>query len=90
MAHTNLFAELSNEVANAVDRVARSVVQVHSRRWRPAAGLAFSADRVLVSDLIAHGRVRSSYVGIAGQDARIPRNLARLFGVASASLIPDP
>ena len=50
MAHTNSLAELSNEVADAVDRIAPSVVQVRSRRWRPAAGLVFSADRVLVSD----------------------------------------
>jgi S1-C subfamily serine protease len=43
-----------------------------------------TAKRV-VSDLITHGRVRRSYIGIAGQDAKVPRHLARLLGLAIAS-----
>ncbi len=43
-----------------------------------------TAKRVVV-DLIAHGRVRRSYIGIAGQDTKIPRNLARTLGFPSAS-----
>jgi S1-C subfamily serine protease len=43
-----------------------------------------TAKRV-VSDLIAHGRVRRSYIGITGQDAKIPRNLARILGFTVAS-----
>lgn len=41
--------------------------------------------RRVVSDLIAHGRVRRSYIGIAGQDAKIARHLARTLDLASAS-----
>ena len=41
-----------------------------------------TAKRV-VSDLIAHGRVRRSYIGIAGQDAKISHNLARILGLPS-------
>lgn len=50
MANTNVLSELSDQMAGTVDRVAASVLQVRSRRWRAAAGLAFSTDRVLVSD----------------------------------------
>ncbi len=41
--------------------------------------------RRVVFDLIAHGRVRRGYIGIAGQDHRVARNLARLLGLRSAS-----
>jgi S1-C subfamily serine protease len=41
--------------------------------------------RRVVFDLIAHGRVRRSYIGIAGQDYRLSRNLARLLGVSTGS-----
>jgi S1-C subfamily serine protease len=50
MANMNLLTELSNQMADAVDRAAESVVQVRSRRWRPAAGLVFADEHVLVSD----------------------------------------
>ncbi len=43
-----------------------------------------TAKRV-VSDLIAHGRVRRSYIGIAGRDTKLPRSLARALGLASGS-----
>ncbi len=49
MANTTL-TEMSNQLADVVDRVAGSVTQVRSRRWRPAAGLVFAPDRILVSD----------------------------------------
>ena len=41
--------------------------------------------RRVVSDLIAHGRVRRSHIGIAGQDTKIARNLARIVGLASTA-----
>ncbi len=47
--------------------------------------IAIDTAKRVVSDLIAHGRVRRSYIGIAGQDTRIPRNLARTLDLASAS-----
>jgi len=50
MSSTGLLTELSNQMADAVDKAARFVVQVRSRRWRPAAGLVFANRHVLVSD----------------------------------------
>ncbi len=41
--------------------------------------------RRVVSDLIAHGRVRRSYIGIAGQDTKVPRHLARVLQLPSSS-----
>ena len=46
----NLLTDLSNHMADAVDRAAASIVQVRSRRWRPASGLVFAKELVLVSD----------------------------------------
>ncbi len=47
--------------------------------------VAIDTARRIVNDLIAHGRVRRSYIGIAGQDTRVPRTLARTLDLASAS-----
>lgn len=97
MAHTNLFAQLSNEVADAVDRVAGSVVQVRSRRWRPAAGLVFSADRVLVSDhAIEHEedlavRVdgRSASATLAGRDPSTDLAVLEVPGLDARPITPS-
>lgn len=37
-------------MASAVERVAPAVLQVRSRRWRPAAGLVFADEHLVVSD----------------------------------------
>ncbi len=50
MATTNVLTDLSNQMADTVERAGASVIQVRSRRWRPAAGVVFAAGRVLVSD----------------------------------------
>ncbi len=41
--------------------------------------------RRVVPDLITHGRVRRSYIGIAGRDTNLPRTLARTLGLPSDS-----
>jgi serine protease Do len=43
---SNVFSDLSNNIADAVDRVAASVVQVYGHR-RPAAGVVFGPDLVV-------------------------------------------
>ncbi len=50
MATIASLTDISNQLAAAVEHAARFVVQVRSRRWRPAAGLVFSDRQVLVSD----------------------------------------
>jgi S1-C subfamily serine protease len=50
MANIGLLTEFSNQAADAVDRAAPSVLQVRSRRWRPAAGIVFAAEHMLVAD----------------------------------------
>lgn len=50
MANTSLLTEFSNQMADAVDRAAASVLLVRGRRWRPAAGIVFAQEHLLVSD----------------------------------------
>lgn len=45
---TNTLIALSDQMANAVDAIALSVVQVHGRR-RPTSGLAYASDTVVTS-----------------------------------------
>jgi S1-C subfamily serine protease len=53
----------------------------------PAQGISFavSADtaRLVIPQLLRDGRVRRSYIGIAGQDVPLPRRLVRHFGLPS-------
>jgi len=55
----------------------------------PAQGLCFAVAantaRFVASRLIADGRVRRSYIGVGGQDAAVPRPLARQLGLAVQS-----
>jgi S1-C subfamily serine protease len=68
---------------------AGEVIGVNTAAILGGQGISFAVpiDTVkrVVSDLIAHGRVRRSYIGITGQDAKIPRNLARILGLTVAS-----
>jgi S1-C subfamily serine protease len=48
-ASSGLLASLSDELADAVQRIARSVVAVHGRRRFPASGLAWRADHVITA-----------------------------------------
>ncbi len=68
---------------------AAQVVGVNTAVILGGQGISFAvpidtAKRV-VTDLITHGRVRRSYIGIAGQDAKIPRALSKTLGLPSAS-----
>ena len=55
----------------------------------PAQGLCFAIAsntvRFVASRLIRDGRLRRSYIGVAGQQTPMPRALARVAGVAAAS-----
>ena len=65
------------------------VIGINTAVVLPAQGLCFAVAantaRFVASRLIADGRVRRSYIGVGGQDAAVPRPLAREFGVAVQS-----
>ena len=50
MSESNVLAELSTQMANAVERAGRSTVLVNARQRFPASGIAISADLVLTAD----------------------------------------
>ncbi len=89
MANTNLLIELSHQMADAVESAARSVVQVRSRRWRPAAGVVFAREHVLVSDhAIEHEEditVRVAPAAGAGADSKSAALAATLAGRDSST-----
>lgn len=51
----------------------------------PAQGISFAVSaetaRIVIPQLLRDGRVRRSYLGIAGQDVPLPRRLVRHFGL---------
>jgi S1-C subfamily serine protease len=65
------------------------VVGVNTAMIMPAQGLSFAIAsntvRFVVSRLLRDGRVKRSYLGIAGQKAVVPRQLARHHGLAVRS-----
>jgi S1-C subfamily serine protease len=75
------------------------VVGVNTAVIFPAQGLCFAVAintaSFVASQLIKEGRVRRSYIGVAGQDVRLPRRLVRFYGLAVesgilvASIEPD-
>ncbi len=62
------------------------VIGVNTAMIMPAQGLSFAIAsntvRFVVSRLLRDGRIRRSYVGVAGQRASVPRQLARHHGLA--------
>lgn len=50
MSESNVLAELSTQMANAVERAGRSTVLVNARQRFPASGIAIGADLVLTAD----------------------------------------
>ena len=62
------------------------VIGINTAVVLPAQGLCFAVAantaRFVASRLIADGRVRRSYIGVGGQDAAVPRPLARQLGLA--------
>ena len=63
------------------------VVGINTAVILPAQGISFavSADtaRLVIPQLLRDGRVRRSYLGIAGQDVPLPRRLVRHHGLAT-------
>lgn len=50
MSESNVLADLSTQMANAVERAGRSTVLVNARQRFPASGIAIAADLVLTAD----------------------------------------
>lgn len=67
------------------------VVGINTIAILPAQGLSFAVPinraRQVVPDLLRHGRVRRSHLGIGGQDAPLPRHLGRLHGIDRAAAV---
>jgi S1-C subfamily serine protease len=65
------------------------VIGINTAMILPAQGICFAIAsntvRLVASRLIRDGRVRRSYIGVAGQQTPIPRSLARANQVAAAS-----
>ena len=68
---------------------AGEVIGVNTAIILPAQGLCFAIAsntvRFVASGLMRDGRVRRSYIGVAGQQTPIPRAIARTSGIAAAS-----
>jgi S1-C subfamily serine protease len=65
------------------------VVGINTAVIVPAQGISFAVSaetaRVVVPQLLREGKVRRSYLGIAGQDVPLPRRLVRHYHLPSAS-----
>jgi S1-C subfamily serine protease len=65
------------------------VIGINTAMILPAQGICFAIAsntvRLVASRLIRDGRVRRSYIGVAGQQTPIPRSLARANQMAAAS-----
>ena len=70
---------------------AGEVVGVNTAMIMPAQGLSFAIAsntvRFVVSRLLRDGRLRRSFLGVAGQVAQVPRQLARHHGLAVGSAV---
>ena len=66
-----------------------AVIGVNTAMIQPAHGLSFaiasSTARFVAGQLIRDGRMRRSYIGVAGQTVPVPRALSRLHNLAIAS-----
>ena len=75
------------------------VVGINTAVIRGAQGLCFaiSSDmaKFVAGEILRHGKVRRSYIGLAGQNVRLPRRFVRFHGLAGesgvrvASIEPD-
>jgi S1-C subfamily serine protease len=65
------------------------VIGINTAMIHAAHGICFAIAsntvRFVASRLIRDGRIRRSFIGIAGQQTPIPRALARAYGIAAAS-----
>ena len=67
------------------------VVGVNSAIILPAQGICFAiainTARFVAARLIKDGRVRRSFIGVAGQDVPLPRSLVRLWGLVTNNAV---
>jgi S1-C subfamily serine protease len=65
------------------------VIGVNTAIIMPAQGICFATAidtaKVVVGQLLRHGRVRRGYIGVAGQTAVLPRRTVRYFDLAAES-----
>ena len=65
------------------------VIGVNTAMIMPAQGLSFAIAsntvRLVISRLLRDGRIRRSYIGVAGSKAAVPRQIARHLSLAVAS-----
>ncbi|HEV8395907.1 MAG TPA: trypsin-like peptidase domain-containing protein [Vicinamibacterales bacterium] len=65
------------------------VVGINTATILPAQGLCFAVAsntaRFVATRLLSHGRIRRSYIGVGGQNTRVPREQARANGLAVTS-----
>jgi S1-C subfamily serine protease len=63
-----------------------AVIGVNTAIIMPAQGICFATAidtaKVVVGQLLRHGRVRRGYIGVAGQNAPLPRRMVRYFDLA--------
>jgi len=78
---TNVAQDFSNALADAVERVSASVVRIDSGRRRPASGLVWSTDGLIVT--AAHGLEREEGVEVALESGEA--HAANVVGVDPSS-----
>jgi S1-C subfamily serine protease len=65
------------------------VIGINTATILPAQGLCFAiasnTARFVAANLIRDGRIRRSYIGVAGQNVPVPRAIARANRIAAAS-----
>lgn len=88
----NILADLSQALADAVERAAEATVLVNARRRLPASGIVYAADRILTADHIIEREEDISVVlpdgsevsaSLVGRDPRSDLALLRLDRAAS-------
>jgi S1-C subfamily serine protease len=73
----------------ALVTTAGEVIGINTAMILPAQGICFAiasnTARFVASRLMRDGRIRRSYIGLAGQQTPLPRALARAYGIAAAA-----
>ncbi len=98
---TDLLSALSNQMADAVERISPALVQVNGRENRPASGIAFAPNLVLTADhvldreddlTIKTGDGRTLAATFAGRDSATDLAVLRVAegGLTEAHQAPHP
>jgi S1-C subfamily serine protease len=94
MSESNVLADLSTQMANAVERAGRSTVLVNARQRFPASGIAIAADLVLTADHVVERDEDITIVTHDGTEAkaqvlgRDPATDIAVLRVSGATLEP--